>query len=440
MAEEKRMERYLRQVEEQIRWKRARPAVTRELRQHLEDQRDACLASGMGQAEAEEEAVRQMGDPVSVGRELDRLHRPQPQWGLMALILMLAAVGVSVSLLAAESWAEAVQNRLPGLLVGGVCCALACFWDCSPLLRHPLASACLFALVPAGTQLLCGMQISGFWYGSWLGLIALPVSFALLVYAMRGKGAKGLLACGLGYLVLAGLCLLVPSITDLAVLTLTAGLLLLTAIRRGLLGVRRKELCCLLVLGVLLGLAVLYLLKMPHRIEVLLQPERYAGDEGYLALAIRRVLAATQWFGPGAGEFTAYEPDMVREIGYTFTWLAYDYGRAAALGVLLLETAFLLAGLRTCLRQRTNFGRLFSVSVLLPMILQTLMFCLNCAGITVGRSYLPLVTESNALNVLELTLIGLVLSLFRQNSILRDVQPGAREPRVKKTYTFTISI
>ena len=109
MAEEKRMEQYLRQVEEQIRWKRARTAVTRELRQHLEDQREACLAAGLSPEEAEAEAVRQMGDPVSVGQELNRLHRPRPQWGLMALTLALAAVGMGLSLMTADSLAEAVQ-------------------------------------------------------------------------------------------------------------------------------------------------------------------------------------------------------------------------------------------------------------------------------------------------------------------------------------------
>lgn len=440
MAEEKRMEQYLRQVEEQIRWKRARTAVTRELRQHLEDQREACLAAGLSPEEAEAEAVRQMGDPVSVGQELNRLHRPRPQWGLMALTLALAAVGMGLSLMTADSLAEAVQYRLPGLLAGSALCVLIYFWDCKPLLRHPMVSACLFALAPAGAQLLCDQRINYFWYGSWLGLIFLPVSLALLVYSMRGKGYRGLLGCGLGYLVLAEICLAVPSVNDLAVLTLTGGLLLLMAIRSDLLGVERKGLCTLLVIAALLTLAGINLLLAQHRIDVLLRPEQYAEGEGYLALAIRRVLGASQWLGAGGGDFTEHEPELIRDLGYTFTWLAYDYGRAVALAVLLLMAAFLAVGLRTCFRQRTGFGRLLSTAVLLPMTLQTLMLCMNCAGITVGRSYLPLLTESNALTALELALIGLLLSLFRQRDLLRDAQPQPREPRVKKTYTFTISI
>lgn len=62
-----RIERYLELAGEQIRWKRAKPALLEELRTHLLDQRDDCLAEGMSEEEAQAEAVRQMGDPVTVG-------------------------------------------------------------------------------------------------------------------------------------------------------------------------------------------------------------------------------------------------------------------------------------------------------------------------------------------------------------------------------------
>ena len=67
---------YLDAVQEQIRWKRARPVLARELEQHLTDQRDAFLEEGADLETAERLAVEEMGDPVRVGTELDRVHRP----------------------------------------------------------------------------------------------------------------------------------------------------------------------------------------------------------------------------------------------------------------------------------------------------------------------------------------------------------------------------
>ena len=77
------MEAYLQQVLHQIRWKRARQVIGRELQSHLEDQYDALLAAGLSPDQAETETVRQMGDPVSVGQALDKLHRPRLEWGLL---------------------------------------------------------------------------------------------------------------------------------------------------------------------------------------------------------------------------------------------------------------------------------------------------------------------------------------------------------------------
>ena len=88
-----RLAQYLTLAGEQIRWKRARPRLLSELRTHLLDERDHCLAQGMTEEAAQAEAIRQMGDPVLVGQSLDAVHRPKPQWGLLTLSLLLAAAG-----------------------------------------------------------------------------------------------------------------------------------------------------------------------------------------------------------------------------------------------------------------------------------------------------------------------------------------------------------
>ena len=84
---------YLDAVEAQIRWKRARTVAARELETHLEDQQEEFLAEGHPPEEAERLAVEDMGDPVAVGADLDRLHRPRPQWGMLGLTLALLLVG-----------------------------------------------------------------------------------------------------------------------------------------------------------------------------------------------------------------------------------------------------------------------------------------------------------------------------------------------------------
>ena len=68
---------YIQTVTEQIRCKRALPLVTKELEGHIEDQKSDYMKAGMNAEEAEEAAVLEMGDPVEVGVEMDRIHRPK---------------------------------------------------------------------------------------------------------------------------------------------------------------------------------------------------------------------------------------------------------------------------------------------------------------------------------------------------------------------------
>ena len=66
---------YLKELTKRIEDPDARKEIMREYQEHIEDCRAALMESGMSEEEAEEEAVRQMGDPASAGRELNRIYR-----------------------------------------------------------------------------------------------------------------------------------------------------------------------------------------------------------------------------------------------------------------------------------------------------------------------------------------------------------------------------
>ncbi len=124
---------YLSQVDEQIRWARVRPALRRELMGHLEEQRDACLADGMDETSAEIEAVRQMGDPVLVGRQLDEVHRPRPQYAPLALAAVLAVCGMLIRINVNHT---SPIRSLAGMGVGLVLMAVLYFFDYRKLIRY----------------------------------------------------------------------------------------------------------------------------------------------------------------------------------------------------------------------------------------------------------------------------------------------------------------
>ena len=81
---------YLAAVGAQVRWRRARKPLLRELSDHIADQAADYRAQGLEGEAALTRAVDEMGDPEEVGRALDRLHRPKNRWGIALAALLLA--------------------------------------------------------------------------------------------------------------------------------------------------------------------------------------------------------------------------------------------------------------------------------------------------------------------------------------------------------------
>ena len=120
MAE--RIEQYLDTVGAQVRWKRVRPALTQELRTHLEEQAEAYRAEGLPAAEAEAEAVLQMGDAEQIGLALDAVHRPKRQTAILSLAGICILLGAIFRILSQDSpklFTLAALVLTAGLLLGG---------------------------------------------------------------------------------------------------------------------------------------------------------------------------------------------------------------------------------------------------------------------------------------------------------------------------------
>ena len=94
---ENRTESFLEEVTEQISYRPLRPAISRELREHIEDRREEYEREGMRTEEAEKRAVEAMGDAVSIGTDLNAIHRVQHAPALTALTFVLLMAGFALA-------------------------------------------------------------------------------------------------------------------------------------------------------------------------------------------------------------------------------------------------------------------------------------------------------------------------------------------------------
>lgn len=439
MPERKTIQVYLQTVEEQIRWKRARPVVVRELERHLEDQRDAFAGEGNAPEEAERLAVEEMGDPVAVGMELDRIHRPRPQWGLLALTMLLALAGGFLRVWLTAGWSyQAISpgRTLAAIGLGTACLLAAYFLDHSFLGRH--AKAVYMAAIAAGLlSLWLSPRISNASYYTRYVALCYPTAYAVWLYACRGRGWKGVFLAVIGGVPLAGICLLIPYTMGLLLLLVSGLVLLLAAARMDWFGIGRMPTAAVpLGIALLMTLGGYGLLRRgygAHRIAAFLHPEMDPLGGGYQAMMTRAVLAGSRWLGEGSmdvqyGQYP-YEVLMPNaDTSMFLTTVIYKLGWLPFLLLTLTLAALLVWLLLRCLRQKNQLGRMVALAAVMTLAGQAVISVALNLGFVLFGAELPLVV-GNLHTVLDMGLIGLALSGFRGDPVAWEnrnmgVEPG----------------
>ena len=442
---------YLDTVTAQIRWKRARAAAVRELETHLEDQRQEFQTEGHPPEEAERLAVEEMGDPVAVGTDLDRLHRPRPQWGMLAVTLALLLVGSYLRYAltrVGEPWYDLDPFRCALSAAAGAAALMgAYFLDVSRLLYR--ARWVYMGAIAAGVLcLLFSPNVNNASYFTRYIVLLYPAVYALWLYDCRGKGWRGLLAAVAGGLPLTLICLAAPFMQGMVLLLAIGCFLLLLAIRMDWFTVpRRQGLAAVGGLAAIMAGAVLWLLFAAGynsaRIQALLHPETDPMGSGYQSIMARWVLEASRLVGKGkdlsiqtvtlqGGELPLEM--MLPEWNHDFfpTTMVYKLGWLPYLLLLAVLAALLLWILRRCACQRSQSGKLLALAVVGMLAVQSAFAVVLNLGFVLFSAQLPLVT-GNLHSVADCALIGLALSAFRSESILRDTAMPVFQAPQKET-------
>ena len=423
--------RYAEKVCEQIRWKKAHPAVAQEIEDHLTDQKNAYLAAGDSESIAEEKALLQMGDPVSVGAALDQTHKPAPQWGIIGLVLLLFVLGGIIQVLLLKTIPagnDALATRSAQVLFVFLPLSLATFvgmyfLDFSFFGKHPY-------VLPLGLLMVdLAAHLFGVFYGGkrWLilGSFALsplalsllfPLAFCGLFYRLRSQGRRGYLISGV------------------LTFVFSAGVLMLVASKKKWFDKQRNMFLLLFLLAVVC-LIVLLMFYAPfryrygwERLYTVFVPSGDPMGSGYLSTQLKTVLSHSVFLGEGAAvsgtqAYLLTDASMLRS-DYLLAYLTYHYGWVASGIVVLLLAVFLGLGFRKALKQKSIFGQMVSLTILCTFTAEILLYIPANLGIwLIAPIALPFLSYGATALFINMALAGVLLSVFRTGEVYRDTAP-----------------
>lgn len=406
---------YLEILAEQIRYKKALPMIEKELEDHMEDQKKDFLASGMTEKEAEAAAVMEMGDPVSVGVDMDRIHRPKMARGLILLTGALYLAGMifryllydrsGLGIYIANSW---VYYVLAFVVMIGVC-----YVDYSRIGEKARElTVGLFLILMAGIWF-GGTVVNG--SVGWIsvgGMMILNVRvlvylflplYGAILYRYRGQGYE---------VIWKAIVWMLPAV----VVVFYANSLMLAL----LLCVFSMVIFLLLYAGMVWKFGAVY---QKERLKMLLPP--YGEEISAVMEPLRSAAANSHMVGSSAQAMKGLE--MYGDRDFLFTYILSFCGILTAVLFISLIAVLLFYLLKHTLRQRNQAGRIMGLGCTVVLVGRLVIYLLGNLGLQpYGDGYCPFLSTGGSSAVVTGILLGLLFSIYRYQNI-------AKEPKKSRT-------
>ena len=445
-----RREEYLHTLTEQIRCKMARGTIEQEINDHIEDQKAEFLSEGMSQTEAEEAAVREMGDPVEVGLEMDRIYRPTMAWGMIALIVGLSIAGYLLRSVmyqtvlgieqsagktedlfcvgASSSWH--ISLELPALLLGLVLMIGICYMDYTRIAVYAKP-----ILIAYQVLLFIGLQVAGVKMNGSTRFIRMPFGnivlnlidllwltiplFAAVLYSYRGQGYRGILKAIL-WMVIPTYFLIIrsQSLIGAMILEVVYCVVLAAAVYKGWFQVCKKAVltgigAVVVLIPVLLagGLWCFGKAYQKERIAAILSIGDHAADFPSVNV-IREMLSGSSAFH-GNPQFKELLTSVDGSVHLLASVVA-AYGILAGILLVLCLVILIFRFAKISLNQKNQLGMVMGTGCTALFLIQTVVFILeNLGGIGEMGIYCPFFTTGRSGMLTSYILLGLLLSICR---------------------------
>ena len=424
---------YLNTLTAQMRCKKARSLVAEEISAHILDQKEAFMADGMDEDAALKESIRQMGDPVTVGMEMDRIHRPRPDWKFLIFIAVFSVIGLflqyemnqlSIDYTSVDYFPRHCVYTVVGLIV----MAVLYFLDYTIVGKYALRFWGLLTVYFLWAGLFAPLRNGSHGYIQLTLYLYVPV-FAGLLYRYRMRGWRGLCKCLLLFVFTALLGIRCTGLYNVtAFLSLTILIMITAAVHRGWFGVPIKRtirllwaaVCLAPILFICLGGLAAY---QYDRLMAMISMFSGRGDTtfNYVAHVAQELLSAAKPLGNSGSSIEERLPYIFTD--YIFTYVVSCYGYLAGAAVVLALLGGVARIFRLSSRLTNELGWMISFGCGCVFGIETLHYILTNFGILIfAQTYLPFFSYGLRASILTYSFSGLLLSIYRYKDVVGEVR------------------
>ncbi|MFY4671475.1 FtsW/RodA/SpoVE family cell cycle protein [Bacillus anthracis] len=413
----KKGEHFLQEVTNHIKSKEAKDLVATELNFHLKQAKNMWMDKGLSEEVAEDKAVEQMGSPVKLGEELNKLYKPKVDWFL--IILLVAAMGLGFLPVIAFGYMNDLLMDKVIFVVLGIATALGMM-----LINYRKLERLGWLFYTIGVLIL--LMLYCFPNAGMLGepiikvgpiaidrLMAVPFFFLAWASFFNNSRIK---VMHLVALYLFSLYLfLIGAAFSVIFIYITMVFVMLWWSKLG----KKKALIitivpiCLLIIGAYFSWPTVKGVYL-DRFLGYLNPERDAQGAGFMYIRLKEVMSSAGWFGTYGDVKFIPNPDT----DFVFASLTYYYGYVLALVLVLILSLFVARLIFISYTINDRYGKLLLIGGMTLFVVQFLYNVGMILGLLpITAISLPFISYGLTPTVFHALVMGIVLSVYRRKDI-----------------------
>lgn len=428
LVHHKEIQDYISRICTQVTFHDVHQEIKLELTAHIQEIMEEYLQQGLSEKEAVKQALAQMGEADIIGKQLDLVHKPKPEWTVLFLSFLFVNIGLlAMYFIQKQSLLTydliLFERSLIFSLMSLIIIIGLYFFDYRKLERFS-KHIYLGALIILIFTIFWGTQFNG--SSSWLiigpfSVNVVAISPFLFIAALAGifnkwdwkspqKLVQGLALIAIPFIFI----LMAPSLSTGAVYVLGGMVLMIFS------GAKLKQI--ILIPGSFLAVLILYMITVPNRLNrffIFLNPESDPSGSGWLNIQLSRIISDSGLFGQGL----TFDPQIIPELhtDFIFAFITYTFGWIASILLIVFVVMFLVRIAGIARQVKNDYGRLLISGFVSIMAIQFLWNILMNLGLApLSAVGLPFISYGGSQLIINAAVVGIISSIYRRKNVSQN--------------------
>lgn len=436
---------YLEIVINQIKYKPIRNEIAEELKNHIEEIKDEEMQDGLSDEESEKIAIERMGDAESIGKKLNKIHKPRLDWKLLFIVVLLMCFGGLIIFTKMKTMGHYVLGKyIKALILGGILGCGIYFIDYRKIVSKPNLIY-LIATFLAITTILFGDTIRGvkaYWISGsiYMPSILIPLYIISFIGFLQKIDRNKKISISINskininfntdlikiiFLSILSLFLLESMNKFIPVMILCISYLVIATFEIIYIKEHKKK-YLLILYGCVSAVVLIFIISfgswygdyLINKIVYSIRPELDSHGNGWMGVQRQIILDSSNFIGEAND--MSYSIELFDEgTNFAFISILAHYGWFVCIAMIICIIAFCVKLIRNAMKINDKLGKLLVIGLSTSFILECIFNLFMNLNIGLQSDfYLPFISYGNYQLIVDMACLGLIFSVYRRKDII----------------------